>query len=968
MNKALIPPNELERIQALYAAEILDTGEEKEFNDIVTLAAQISEVPISMITFLDRHRQWAKAKFGIKEYSTSRTDSFCAHTILNNDKPLIVTNALEDERFKNNPGVQGKQPIIFYVGMPIVTQDGLALGSLCVIDSKPRQLNAHQLNALSTLANQVSILIELRLRNKLDKIKRRENLKTTNNITPYFLILDGNYEIIESGDYWRKSIPLFSNGRSFDYFFIWEKNDTDAIHPNIDTNLPYFFKNTEGTQRYQGFVLKDTDGIKIKLLVTPIINDVYPFSNYHLTENDLEKYPYFHTQIKVQKQAQQIEYPPISELLVLENQALQNSQNSLLQTNLLLEAKVKERTDRIAKLALFPLQNPSPVIELDIAQQQITYSNPAARSVVYKNRDFKYKQLLDVLKISHESLTNKSIRTNEFFFEGEYYEVNIYSVPGQNLVRLYLHNLTKIRLKEQSEKIKSQRIVRRQRSLLSMRNLPPEMDYHQKIETILKLTNHELNAFRSVFWEYNPKQHQLKSQSIQFQESHFKPISIIQLEYPHLSTFFEKLEKELIVLVDGKFEKDIYQQLKKQYLDGSQIQSAIFTPVIQTEQPNGYLSIEFSQVIDSFDAEDIAFAGSVADVIVLILDAEKIKSSQSELFQKNVELQDSLNKLVNMQEELIRQERMSTLGRLIAGIAHELNTPLGAISASTDNISFSIRQELAPITQHISSENISKGFLLFIHSPGGHLVYSTREERQMIKTLETALIEQSIHAADAMVFARRIWELGYNQLNEELLTLLQDQHANAILHIATILSRLEKSSLTIATATEKANRVVKALNNYSYENKHVKLDWFNLKESIESTIILFWNQIKHGVQLTNNVPEEVMIHGYAEGFSQVWTNILKNAIQAIGNKGKIFIDYQFDSSCHIIQFSNDGQDIPVEEREKIFDAFFTTKQRGEGTGLGLSIVKNIIIQHQGTIECQSKNGLTTFIITLPHQP
>ncbi|HEU4496660.1 MAG TPA: GAF domain-containing sensor histidine kinase [Flavobacterium sp.] len=165
MIRPQIPQNEKERLDAILAYQILDTAPEKDFDDIVKLASQICQTPISTITLVDKDRQWFKSKIGLDASETPREHSFCAHSINNPEETFIISNALEDERFYDNPLVTGNPDIRCYVGVPLVDPYGNALGSLCVIDTKPRNLDSLQLLSLEKLASQVIKLLELRKKN-----------------------------------------------------------------------------------------------------------------------------------------------------------------------------------------------------------------------------------------------------------------------------------------------------------------------------------------------------------------------------------------------------------------------------------------------------------------------------------------------------------------------------------------------------------------------------------------------------------------------------------------------------------------------------------------------------------------------------------------------------------------------------------------------------------------------------------
>jgi GAF domain-containing protein len=150
-----------ERLSELKRLLVLDTAAEQAYDDITRMAAALCGTPIALISLVDENRQWFKSRIGLQAQETPREMAFCAHTVVA-QAPLVVEDATQDARFVANPLVTGEPNIRFYAGAPLVTSTGQTLGTLCVIDTKPRHISAEQLAQLEFMARQVIAMLEKR--------------------------------------------------------------------------------------------------------------------------------------------------------------------------------------------------------------------------------------------------------------------------------------------------------------------------------------------------------------------------------------------------------------------------------------------------------------------------------------------------------------------------------------------------------------------------------------------------------------------------------------------------------------------------------------------------------------------------------------------------------------------------------------------------------------------------------------
>ena len=229
--KAPLPENEAARLESLHRYDVLDTLPEQEFDDLSRLAALICGTPIALVSLIDTNRQWFKARIGIEQSETPRDVAFCAHAILE-PGVMVVPDAMTDERFRTNPLVTGDPNLRFYAGAPLITQDGHALGTLCVADRTPRELSAEQLDSLRALSRLV--VNELELRRSVGDLSKsiRERRLIENEVDQLFDLSLDLFCIAGFDGYFKRVNPSWEQTLGISKEELLSRPYIDFVHPD----------------------------------------------------------------------------------------------------------------------------------------------------------------------------------------------------------------------------------------------------------------------------------------------------------------------------------------------------------------------------------------------------------------------------------------------------------------------------------------------------------------------------------------------------------------------------------------------------------------------------------------------------------------------------------------------------------------------------------------------------------------
>ena len=411
------------------------------------------------------------------------------------------------------------------------------------------------------------------------------------------------------------------------------------------------------------------------------------------------------------------------------------------------------------------------------------------------------------------------------------------------------------------------------------------------------------------------------------------------------------------------------------FSNNKKVKSMMRVPLMNNNDFIGFIGFDAVFEEKDFSNDEKSLLSIFAQMLVNLENkfsyVKKIQNYQEELLDINTNLEKLVDEKTasnnTLTQSLHKQDKLALIGEISAGIAHDLNTPLGVVKIGIENTLFSYNKILEIVGHGIDPKLINRA-LKFSKSNTESLPLSglqlMRERNKWMEKIETipnnfekdfnklslinALIDNKISIDDDRLIQR----------------LFKLPNLNAFLQLAYHFRSINYFIETIQSANQRSADVVKSLKNY-FRASEDELKEITVDESLRTVVQIFGHEIKHKVKLSYNVDSKLKVMGYEARMFQLWSNLIKNAIEASIEGEELKIVGKKLKDKILVSITNSGDPIPNELKKKIFEKFFSTKKAKEGTGLGLSIVKNVVTEHRGKIAVDSKNGLTTFTVTLP---
>jgi two-component system NtrC family sensor kinase len=342
--------------------------------------------------------------------------------------------------------------------------------------------------------------------------------------------------------------------------------------------------------------------------------------------------------------------------------------------------------------------------------------------------------------------------------------------------------------------------------------------------------------------------------------------------------------------------------------------------------------------------------------------------SQDEMIGKNIELAAKNQQLAKAQKVIIQSEKMALLGRISAGIAHELNTPVSAIKGNLELIESLQRQELQRLQElanDVTPEQIIDILSIIKESiKSANTMLDPKQTRERRSHIEKYFNDVAIENKDSVV--DYFTEMGIEEDLHRYVTVYSHKRNVELLDLATSINSRVFSTYTAMTATDKAMKILSGFKTYSFKRGWKEVKPINLQKSFGLMLQLHKGDLRN-ITLKQAFEGDLFIEGIQDELDQVWTNLITNSVHAMEYEGSLSVEMKGLSDTVSVSIEDTGGGVVLPENQDIFEPFFTTKAEGEGSGLGLDISKQIVKNHNGSITWENTELGARFTVVLPRK-
>ena len=541
----------------------------------------------------------------------------------------------------------------------------------------------------------------------------------------------------------------------------------------------------------------------------------------------------------------------------------------------------------------------------------------------------------------------------------------------------YLHNVTQI--VEAQKTIKQKSLLQELMMRISTEyiNLPVDQLDQTILDSLRDIANFVKADRAYIFNYYLDKgfceyRYEWVAEGIDPQMNDYKIISLDTMPY----WLNKHKNKEFVVVEDSRAISD---ENIQQLLVTEGIKSLITIPVHDDDKLVGFVGFDLINTFRIFSVEEkeilVLFSQMLVNVYKRLEYIRELNDSKQKIEEVNASLEqrviDNTKRNLDLSKSIIEQEKLATIGEISAGIAHDLNTPLGTIKVGADNVRFMLSSLLKNELGSLSKEDLE-----LIHN--------------RVETIETEMFVGGLQLRREKLELLNQISIDYSNIDNSTLDRITDFLVKARVNkdetdfIARVFSssqpllfvevlyqfQMATAQLeTIKKSSDKAVKVVQDVRSFIQgEVSQNEKREFNIRDNISTVLGIFNYELRQNVDLKFEVDPDLVMVGYDVKLFQLWSNLIKNAFEAMEDQVEKYIGIFSTVEPGKIQliFENNGPKIPEDVMEKMFKKFYTTKSKKSGSGLGLSIVKNILVDHNASIEVQSNEQYTKFIVTFAY--